>query len=160
MLAYLVRRLVQSVLVLLLTGLIAFSLFRFVGDPVENMLGQERTQADVAELREKLGLNDPFIVQYGNFLAGAVQGEFGVSFRQGRPVSDLLAERAPATLELAAISGLLAVLFGIGFGVMTAISRGGWLSSGIMTTSLIGVSLPTFLIGILLIYVFAVELKW
>ncbi|MEL6338080.1 MAG: ABC transporter permease, partial [Pseudomonadota bacterium] len=103
MLAYLLRRVFQSILVLLFTGLIAFSLFRFVGDPVENMLGQERTQADVVELRERLGLNDPFIVQYANFLGGAVQGEFGVSFRQGRPVSDLLVERAPATLELAAV---------------------------------------------------------
>ncbi|MEM6678220.1 MAG: ABC transporter permease [Pseudomonadota bacterium] len=160
MLAYIVRRVFQSLLVLLLTGLIAFSLFRFVGDPVENMLGQERTQADVAELRERLGLNDPFPVQYYNFLAGAVQGEFGVSFRQGRPVSDLLLERAPATLELAAVSGVIAVVFGIGLGIMTAIYQRGWLSSVIMTTSLIGVSLPTFLIGILLIYVFAVELGW
>ncbi|MEM7528065.1 MAG: ABC transporter permease [Pseudomonadota bacterium] len=160
MLAYILRRLFQSALVLLLTGLIAFSLFRFVGDPVENMLGQERTQTDVAELRERLGLNDPFPVQYWRFLSGAVQGEFGVSFRQGRPVSDLIAERAPATLELAAVSGLFALVAGIGLGVFTAIYQRGWLASVVMTTSLIGVSLPTFLIGILLIYVFAVELGW
>ncbi|MEM6354643.1 MAG: ABC transporter permease [Pseudomonadota bacterium] len=160
MLAYILRRLAQSVLVLLITGLIAFSLFRFVGDPVENMLGQERTQADVAELRERLGLNDPFPVQYWKFLQGAVQGEFGVSFRQGRQVSDLIAERAPATLELAAVSGLLALVLGIGLGVFTAIYQRGWIANFIMTTSLIGVSLPTFLIGILLIYVFAVELGW
>ncbi|MEO1532856.1 MAG: ABC transporter permease, partial [Pseudomonadota bacterium] len=121
MLAYIIRRLVQSALVLLITGLIAFSLFRFVGDPVENMLGQERTQADVVELRERLGLNDPFPVQYWNFLKGAVQGEFGISFRQGRPVSDLIVERAPATLELAAVSGLFALVLGIGLGVFTAI---------------------------------------
>ncbi|MEL6766823.1 MAG: ABC transporter permease [Pseudomonadota bacterium] len=160
MLAYIIRRLVQSALVLLITGLIAFSLFRFVGDPVENMLGQERTQADVVELRERLGLNDPFPVQYYRFLEGAVQGEFGVSFRQGRPVSDLIVERAPATLELAAVSGLFALVLGIGLGVFTAIYQRGWAASFIMTTSLIGVSLPTFLIGILLIYVFAVELGW
>ncbi|MEO1468845.1 MAG: ABC transporter permease, partial [Pseudomonadota bacterium] len=100
MLAYLLRRIFQSVLVLLLTGLIAFSMFRYVGDPVEMMLGQERTTADIAELRERLGLNDPFPVQYVNFLWGAVNGELGVSFQQGRPVNELIAERAPATLEL------------------------------------------------------------
>ncbi|MEM6488964.1 MAG: ABC transporter permease [Pseudomonadota bacterium] len=157
MLAYLIRRVVQSVLVLLFTGLIAFSLFRFVGDPVENMLGQERTLADVTELRERLHLDDPFVEQYARFLLGAVQGEFGISFRQGRPVSDLLAERAPATLELAFVSGLFALGLGIGLGVFTAIHRGGWVSSTIMTTSLIGVSLPTFLIGILLINTLGIE---
>ncbi|MEO0819485.1 MAG: ABC transporter permease [Pseudomonadota bacterium] len=160
MLAYIIRRLFQSALVLLITGLIAFSLFRFVGDPVENMLGQERTLADVVELRAKLGLDQPFVVQYWKFLEGAVQGEFGISYRQGRPVADLLAERAPATLELAAVSGLFALVLGIGLGVFTAIFQRGWMSSVIMTTSLIGVSLPTFLIGILLIWVFAVELGW
>ncbi len=160
MLAYIIRRAVQSVVVLLCVGLVAFSMFRFVGDPVENMLGQERTDADIERLRGKLGLDQPFLVQYGKFLHGAVTGELGVSYRQGRPVADIIAERAPATLELAAVSGLFAILLGIGLGVYTAIRRDGWLSNLIMSSSLIGVSLPTFLIGILLIYVFAVELKW
>ena len=160
MIGYILRRVLQSVLVLLVVGLVAFAMFRFVGDPIENMLGQERTQADVERLRAILGLDQPFPVQYWRFLQNAAQGDFGISYRQGRPVAEILAERIPATLELAAVSGLLALGFGVGLGVLTAISRGGWLASVVMSASLIGVSLPTFLIGILLIYVFSVELGW
>lgn len=160
MFSYILRRVGQSVIVLLCVGLVAFSMFRFVGDPVDNMLGQERTDADIDRMRDKLGLNDPFPVQYWKFLTSAAQGEMGVSYRQGRPVVDILAERLPATLELAIVSGLFAILLGIALGVYTAIRKDGWLSNTIMSSSLIGVSLPTFLIGILLIYVFAVELKW
>ena len=158
MLAYVIRRVGQSVLVLLVVGLVAFSMFRFVGDPIDNMLGQERTQADIERLRTQLGLDQPFPVQYWKFLQNAVQGDFGISYRQGRPVADIIAERLPATLELAAISAIFAVTLGVGLGVLTAIRRDGWLSNAIMTVSLIGVSLPTFLIGILLIYLFSVEL--
>ncbi len=158
MFAYIVRRMFQSVIVLLVVGLVAFSMFRFVGDPIDNMLGQERTQADIDRLRTELGLDQPFVVQYAKFLQGAVQGNFGVSYRQGRPVSTILVERAPATLELAFVSGFLAITIGIGLGVFTAIRRQGIAANVIMTVSLIGVSLPTFLIGILLIYVFSVEL--
>ncbi len=160
MLAYIIRRVAQSALVLLVVGLAAFSMFRFFGDPVENMLGQERTAADIERLREQLGLDQNFIVQYYRFLEGAVQGNFGVSYRQGRPVAEILIERAPATLELASVSGILAIVFGIALGVFTAILRDGWIANGIMSASLIGVSLPTFLIGILLIYIFSVELGW
>ncbi|KIC45992.1 ABC transporter permease [Ruegeria sp. ANG-S4] len=158
MFAYIVRRMFQSVIVLLVVGLVAFSMFRFVGDPIDNMLGQERTQADIDRLRTELGLDQPFVVQYAKFLRGAVQGNFGVSYRQGRPVSTIIAERAPATLELAFVSGFLAITMGIALGVFTAIRRQGIAANVIMTVSLIGVSLPTFLIGILLIYVFSVEL--
>lgn len=158
MVAFVLQRLIQSIAVMLAVGLVAFSLFRFVGDPVENMLGQERTTEDIVELRDRLGLNDPFPVQYFKFLAGAVQGEFGVSYRMGRPVADIIAERLPATLELALLSGLFALVLGVGLGVFTALRRDGILASMIMTGSLIGVSLPTFLIGILLIWIFAVEL--
>ncbi|WP_170761199.1 ABC transporter permease [Ruegeria lacuscaerulensis] len=158
MFAYIVRRMFQSVIVLLVVGLVAFSMFRFVGDPIDNMLGQERTQADIDRLRTELGLDQPFPVQYFKFLQGAVQGNFGVSYRQGRPVSTIIAERAPATLELAFVSGFLAITVGIALGVFTAIRRQGVAANIIMTVSLIGVSLPTFLIGILLIYIFSVEL--
>lgn len=158
MFAYIVRRMFQSVIVLLVVGLVAFSMFRFVGDPIDNMLGQERTQADIDRLRTELGLDKPFPVQYFKFLQGAVQGNFGVSYRQGRPVSTIIAERAPATLELAFVSGFLAITMGIALGVFTAIRRQGIAANVIMTVSLIGVSLPTFLIGILLIYIFSVEL--
>ena len=160
MLAFVLRRVAQSILVLLVVGLVAFAMFRFVGDPVDNMLGQERTVEDVARLRAALGLDRSFAEQYLRFLGGAVQGEFGVSYRLARPVADVIAERAPATLELALVSGLLAVAMGVGLGVFTAIRRGSWTASAIMTVSLIGVSLPTFLIGILLIWVFSVELGW
>ena len=160
MLAYIIRRVLQSALVLLIVGLVAFAMFSFVGDPVDNMLGQERTQEDVERLRERLGLNQPFPVQYMKFLGEAVQGNFGMSYRQGRPVSEILLERAPATLELAFVSALMALAGGVGLGVYTAIRRKGISANVIMSVSLIGVSLPTFLIGILLIYLFAVELKW
>ena len=160
MLSFIVKRVGQSVLVLLVTGLVAFSMFTFVGDPIDNMLGQERTMEDVERLRAQLGLDKPFVVQYLRFLEQAAQGNFGISYRQGRPVAEILMERAPATLELAAVSGVLAIVMGIGLGVFTAIRRNGVAANLIMSISLIGVSLPTFLIGILLIYLFSVELGW
>jgi len=159
MVSYIFQRILQSVLVLLVVGLVAFAMFRFIGDPVETMLGQERTVQDIERVREALGLNDPFFVQYWNFLGRALQGDLGISYRQGRPVAEIIAERLPATLELAAVSGTLALVFGIAFGVFTAIRRNGLAANAIMTLSLIGVSLPTFLIGILLIYLFSVELS-
>lgn len=160
MLAYILRRIFQSLIVLLAVGFVAFAMFSFVGDPVDNMLGQERTQADIDRLREQLGLDQPFIVQYWRFLEQAAQGNFGLSYRQGRPVSEIISERLPATIELALVSGFLAFVGGVGLGVLTAIRRHGVLPSFIMTASLVGVSLPTFLIGILLIYIFSVELGW
>ena len=135
-------------------------MFRFVGDPIENMLGQERTDADIDRLREQLGLNDPFIMQYWNFLSDALRGDMGISFRQGRPVVEILVERLPATLELAFVSAIIAIVVGVILGVYTAIRSKGFVTNLILTLSLIGVSLPTFLIGILLIYLFAVELNW
>jgi peptide/nickel transport system permease protein len=160
MLAFTIRRILQAILVLLVVGLVAFSMFKFVGDPIDNMLGQERTQEDVERLRTQLGLDQPFPIQYAKFLGQSIQGNFGISYRQGRPVADIIAERAPATLELAFVSGLFAILGGIALGVFTAIRRSGVAANLIMTLSLIGVSLPTFLIGILLIYLFSVELGW
>lgn len=135
-------------------------MFRFVGDPIENMMGQERTDADITRLREQLGLDDPFVFQYWNFLTDAVRGDMGISFRQGRPVVEILLERLPATLELALVSAIFALTIGVILGVFTAIRPKGFLTNTILTVSLIGVSLPTFLIGILLIYLFAVELNW
>ena len=160
MTAYILRRIAQSVIVMLAVGLVAFSLFRFVGDPVATMMGQEASQADRAELRDRLGLNDPVFIQFASYMARAATGNFGISYRLQQPVLELIVSRLPATLELALISGLLAFLLGITLGVYTALNRTGWWSGFIMTTSLIGVSLPTFLIGILLIWVFAVELQW
>ena len=158
MLAYIIRRFLQGALVLAIVGLIAFCMFRFMGDPFENILGQEATLADRKALEQRMGLDKPIPVQYWRFISGAVQGEFGVSYRNGLPVSEMIAQRLPATLELAIVSALMALGFGVVLGVYTAIHRDGVIANFIMTTSLIGVSLPTFLIGILLIWVFAVEL--
>jgi peptide/nickel transport system permease protein len=145
---------------MLTVALIAFSLFRYVGDPINNMVGQDTTLEERAELRERLGLNDPFFLQFYRFAADASIGEFGFSYQHRRPVKELISERLPATLELALVSAILALAIGIPMGVYTALRRDGFLSRTFMTISLIGVSLPTFLIGILLILLFGVVLRW
>ena len=160
MLAFVLRRLAQSFAVMAVVGMIAFSLFNFTGDPVAFMLGQDATLEDRARLRADLGLDQPFYVQFGRFAGNAVQGEFGVSLRQGRKVSTLLRERLPATLELSLAAALIALVVGIPAGVYTALRRNSVLSQVLLAGSLVGVSLPTFLIGILLILVFAVQLGW
>ena len=159
-LAFIIRRILQSVAVMAVVAFIAFGLFNFTGDPVTFMVGQDATQEDRARLRADLGLDLPFYVQFGRFVGRAVQGDFGLSLRQGRKVSTLLKERLPATLELAFVAALLALLLGVPAGVYTALRRNSWLSQVLLAISLIGVSLPTFLIGILLILVFAVILGW
>jgi peptide/nickel transport system permease protein len=160
MLAFVIRRLLQSVLVMLAVAFIAFSLFNFVGDPVSLMLPPEATQQDREEVRKTLGLDQPFYVQFKVFITNALQGNFGISLRLGRPVSALLAERLPATLELAFAAALIGLFIGIPMGVYTALKRDSWTSRALLTTSLIGVSLPNFLIGIFLILIFAVWLGW
>ena len=160
MILIILRRLLQSIIVLLLVGLISFLIFRYVGNPVDNLLGQEATVQQRAELEEALGLNQPIIEQYINFVWKALNFDFGNSYRGALPVAELISSRLPATLELALTSAIFAILIGIVTGVYTAIRRDGLLSKLILSVSLIGVSLPTFLIGILLIWVFAVELKW
>jgi len=160
MLAFVLRRLVQAVLVMLTVAFIAFMLFQYVGDPVTNILGQDATPQQRIELRADLGLDQPFPVQFARFVGNAARGEFGLSLRQGRKVSALIAERLPATLELSMLSAVIALVFGISMGVYTALKRGTLFSQTLMTISLLGVSLPPFLIGILLILVFAVTLKW
>ena len=160
MLAFVLRRLLQSLLVLGLVAFIAFGLFNFTGDPIVFMVGQDATVQDKARLRAELGLDQPFYVQFARFLNNAAHGEFGVSLRQGRQVATLLKERLPATVELAVCAALLALIVGIPLGVYTALRRHGWLAQLLLATSLVGVSLPTFLIGILLILVFAVQLGW
>ena len=145
---------------MLTVAFIAFMLFQYVGDPVTNILGQDATPQQRQQLRTDLGLDQPFPVQFAHFVGKAVQGEFGLSLRQGRKVSALIAERLPATVELALTAAFIALALGIPMGVYAALRRGSFLSQLLMTVSLIGVSLPTFLIGILLILVFAVTLKW
>ena len=160
MFGYVIKSVLQAFMVMLCVAFIGFSMFRFVGDPVSNLLGQEATIADRAELAQELGLNDSVAIQFLRFAGNALQGEFGVSYRQGRPVALLLAERLPATLELAILSAFFALVVGLALGVYAAIKRHGLIANLFMSVSLIGVSLPTFLIGIGLIYVFSVELRW
>ena len=158
MVNYFFIRLIQSVLVMIVVSFVAFSLFNYVGDPVHNMVGQEASTEKREEIREKLGLNDPVHTQFLRFIGNAVKGEFGLSYQLRRPVSDLIAERLPATLELVFISALIAIVSGVVLGVYTGINRDGFLSNIILILSLFGVSLPTFVIGILFIYLFSVIL--
>ena len=160
MLAFILRRLIQAVIVLVAVAFISFLLFQYVGDPVVFLLGQDARPEQIRELRAALGLDKPFFVQFWHFLVNAAQGEFGLSLRQGAKVSRLIAERFPATLELSLVAAVLALVVGVPMGVYAALRRGSFLSQTFMALSLLGVSLPTFLIGILLILVFSVLLGW
>jgi peptide/nickel transport system permease protein len=160
MFAFIVRRLLQAAGVMLVVGLIAFALFQYVGDPVSIMLGQDITDEDRIRLTRELGLDQPFIVQFYHFVINAVQGDFGISLRQGQKVSTMLLDRIPATLELSFAAAVIALVVGIPLGVFTALRRKGWSANAVLAFSLLGVSLPTFLIGILLILVFSVHLGW
>ncbi|AVO34040.1 ABC transporter permease [Ottowia oryzae] len=158
--AFLLRRLLQAIVVMVSVAFIAFLLFQYVGDPVVFLLGQDATPEQIRQLRADLGLDQPFFVQFWHFLVNAAQGEFGLSLRQGAKVSRLLGERFPATFELAMVAAVMALVVGVPMGVYAALKRGTFLSQLFMTVSLLGVSLPTFLIGILLILVFSVWLGW
>ena len=158
MLNYFLKRLFQASLVMLIVAFVSFSLFNFVGDPVNNMVGQEASDERREEIRDKLGINDPIYVQFYNFVENIVQGNFGISYQLKRPVSELISERMPATLELVFVSAILAISVGVLLGVYTGIHRDSFLSKVILVLSLAGVSLPTFIIGIMLIYLFSVVL--
>ncbi len=155
---YFLKRLLQSILVMFIVGFVSFSLFNFVGDPVHNMVGQEASEETRDEIREKLGLNDPVYTQFFKFVGNVSNGDFGLSYELRRPVSLLISERLPATLELVLVSAFIAIFFGVFFGVYTAINREGFVSNLVLISSLLGVSLPTFVIGILFIYLFSVIL--
>jgi len=160
MINHLLRRLGQSALVLLVVSFGSFMVFRHIGDPTTSLLGEDATLAEREALIESLGFTQPVPVQYLAYLGRVLQGDLGISYRLKRPVTDIIVERLPATLELALTAAVLALVVGIVLGVYTAVRREGWLSRALMTVSLVGVSLPTFLIGIGLIYLFAVELRW
>jgi peptide/nickel transport system permease protein len=158
--AFIIRRLAQSVFVMLVVAMVAFLMFNYVGDPVHQMVGIETSFEEREQLRQELGLNDPPLVQFARFVGNAVQGKFGLSYQHKRPVAELFKERLPATLELSLVAALFSLVIGIPMGVYTGLHRTGLLSRLFMTFSLIGISLPTFLIGILLIFFFAVILGW
>ncbi len=160
MLAFTLRRALQAIGVLLAVGIISFAMFRFAGDPVNQIVSLDTPAAEREQVRRSLGLDDPVPLQFARYLARAAQGDFGVSYQFRQPVSDLLIERMPATLELAICATIFATLFGVLMGVYSGLKRDSFLAKVFQTVSLIGISLPTFLIGILLIYLFAVILGW
>ncbi|WP_342070937.1 ABC transporter permease [Yoonia algicola] len=157
---FILKRLVQSIFVMLAVAFLAFSLFRFVGDPVSQMTGVETSVQDQEQLREELGLNDPFLVQFYRFTADMVQGDFGFSYRTRQPVSEMIASRIPATLELGLVALMISLIVGIPAGVYTALRPRGIATQAILMTTLVGVSIPTFVIGIVLIFLFGVQLGW
>jgi peptide/nickel transport system permease protein len=158
MLAFAIRRLLEAITVMLTVAVLAFLLFRFVGDPINQMVGQDTPLEERLKLRQELGLDDPFVVQLGRFVWNAARFDFGLSYQVKQPVANLIGERFPATFELAFAAALIAILVGIPMGVYTGIHRNSWTSKLFLAVSLVGISLPTFLIGILLIYIFAVTL--
>lgn len=160
MTADILRRLYQAIIVMLAVSLIAFTLFRFVGDPVSNMMSEDFSPEERAQVATDLGLNDPLPVQFARFLGNVCRGEFGRSYQLRQPVTDLMVQRLPATLELAAAAALLSLAIGIPFGIYTALRPDGMAARLVLGSSLIGVSLPNFLLGILLVLVFTIELGW
>src|SRR3979490_299187 len=160
MLAFTLRRAIQAIGVMLAVGIISFSMFRFAGDPVNQIVSLDTSAAERAEVRKSLGLDDPVPVQFARYFGNAMQFKFGVSYQFRQPVASLLKERMPAMLELAICATILAMVFGILMGVYSALERDTFLAKIFQAVSLIGISLPTFLIGILLIYLFAVVLGW
>ena len=160
MFAFIVRRILQAIVVMLIISFIGFALKQNVGDPVRELTGISVSAAERDAIREKLGLNDPFLVQYGRFLRGAMHGDIGQSFFYKKPAMEVILSKAPATLELVLVCSFLIVVLSIPMGIYSAIYPKRLLSRLIMGLSTIGVSVPIFLIAILLIYVFAIELNW
>ena len=160
MIAFAIRRFMQALGVMLVVALISFLMFRFVGDPVNQLVGVDTSPAEREALRQALGLNDPVMIQFSRFIVKAVQIDFGISYQFKQPVAALIASRLPATLELSFVSALFALAVGVPMGVYTGLYRNTLLARGFLAISLIGVSLPTFLIGILLIFVVSVHLGW
>jgi len=160
MLAFIIKRTINAVFVMLSVTFLAFMIFQFVGDPVRQMLNEQATQAQRDALRDKLGLNDPFLVQFGKFVGNAVQGDFGVSFRNQQDVMTMIADRFPATFELVLVATFISIVVGMPLGVLTAIRRRSWYAESLQFVSIIGISLPSFVVGIGLILVFSVWLGW
>src|SRR6056297_370403 len=160
MLAFIIKRTINAIFVMLSVTFLAFMIFQFVGDPVRQMLNEQATQAQRDALRDKLGLNDPFLVQFGKFVGNAVQGDFGVSFRNQQDVMTMIADRFPATFELVLVATFISIVVGMPLGVLTAIRRRSWYAESLQFVSIIGISLPSFVVGIGLILVFSVWLGW
>ena len=158
---FLVRRLLLTIPVLIGVATLVFSLIHLVpGDPVQAMLGESASPQDVAQLRTKLGLDRPLLQQYGSFASGVVRGDLGTSLRTNQPVTDIILERMPETMELAISAMLVAILISIPLGIIAAVGKGTYVDHTATTVSLIGISMPTFWLGPLLAIVFSVWLGW
>jgi peptide/nickel transport system permease protein len=160
MLAFFLRRLFHAALVMLVVGLISFSMIQFIGDPVASIVGLDVDPADRQRMVEQLGLDDPFFIQYLRYLGDALAGDFGLSYSSSQPVLEMIGDKFPATFELALVASILAIALGIPLGAYTALHPSSWLSRLFLATSLIGVSIPTFVIGVQLIHIFSVNLGW
>jgi peptide/nickel transport system permease protein len=160
MLVFVIGRIANAIMVMLAVAMLAFLIFRLAGDPVELMVTEQTTQADRDALRERLGLNDSVATQFVHFVGNAARGDFGISYRNGQDVLKLIGERFPATLELVLVATLISLFVGLPLGVLTAIKRGRWYTEALQFLSIVGVSLPSFVVGILLILVFSVILGW
>ncbi|QDY70508.1 ABC transporter permease [Qingshengfaniella alkalisoli] len=160
MVFFLIQRFFQATVLMLAVALIAFTMFQFTGDPIDNMVTENATQAERDALREELGLNDSVIVQYARFVGNAIRGEFGISYYNQSDVFDLIIERLPATLELVLVAVAISLVVGIPIGVWISFSNNRFLTGFVQVLSLVGISLPSFLVGIFLIVVFAVWLGW
>ncbi|MDJ0949872.1 MAG: ABC transporter permease [Alphaproteobacteria bacterium] len=159
-LAFLIRRLGQAVVVMLVISVIGFSIQDNLGDPLRELVGQAVSEAERQALRDEMGLNDPFVLRFGRFLAGAVQGDLGTSYFFKRPALEVILDKFPATFELVLAASLIIVLVSVPLGVFCAIRPNGWVTQAIMGFSIVGISIPVFLTAIFLIYIFSIELGW
>ena len=160
MFAFIVRRITQAVFVMLIISFVGFSIKSEIGDPVRDLVGERVTPAEREVLRDKLGLNDPFIVQYFRFVKNAAQGDLGLSFFHKKPALDVIIAKAPPTLELVFGATLIIIFISLPVGIFSAIRPKHWLSRFTMSFSTLGVSIPVFLTAIMFIYIFSVELNW
>jgi peptide/nickel transport system permease protein len=156
---FFVRRILQSLLVLLGISFVVFGILYLTGDPTLVLLPPDATAEDVQRFREAMGFNDPFFVQYGRFLRGAFRGDFGESIRHGEPAFDLVVERMPATFELAGAALLIALALAIPAGIVSAVRRNTPIDYVSTVVALLGQSMPTFWLGIMLILLFSVQLN-
>jgi len=160
MFAFIVRRIIQAIFVMLVIGLVGFSIQHTIGDPVRDLVGERVTPAERAVIRDQLGLNDPFYTQFFRFVKKACKGDLGLSFFYKRPALEVIASKAPATIELVVVTAIILIIISIPAGIYCAINPKSWFSRIIMAASTVGVAMPVFLTAIALIYLFAVELNW
>jgi peptide/nickel transport system permease protein len=160
MFAFIVRRIIQALLVMLIIGMVGFVIQNQMGDPVRDLVGERVTPAERAVIRDQLGLNDPFYIQYFRFVKKACQGDLGLSFFYKKPALEVIVSKAPATIELVIVTAIILIVISIPAGIYSAIYPRSWLSRIIMAVSTIGVAMPVFLTAIVLIYIFGVELNW